>query len=652
MARDFLMVKAEGPPPDRMSSGAQTRPLEFDPAMRQRLLQTQVAGIYGHMAKATIISTLFALVLVVYITPVFGAAAAYAWFGLKAGVAAVRFVLSQAFKAEGFRSRVALANILMVGSLAVDGAVWGIAGLGVLVAPSETVYLLVACLASVAMLATFGLQVRQQATAAYVVPMLLPMALALFWRNDALGLFAGVGTLLVLAQTLVTGYASEKRLRREFLAHEQTAVALRERSEALLKLEDALDQVRRQSAVKGLFLGTMSHELRTPLHGILGLAELLQQQPLSPVAKHRLELIESSGRHLLELIGALLDVSRIDAGRLELHLAPLNLEGETRSLADLYEIRCQAKGLGFRASIQLPEVCWVRGDAARIRQVLHNLLGNAVKFTQRGLVSLNVYARADNSYVFEVIDTGSGIETADLAHVFEAFRQVDETASRPAEGTGLGLTIARELAQAMGGTISVSSAVGVGSRFTFTATLDAVAKDEIPLERRKPGRPQSQLPAGCHVLLVEDNEVNALIAGANLDQLGARTTRAHDGREAVAAAFADPRPDLILMDSRMPVMDGPAAAREIRAIERTSGLSRLPIVALTASPTPDDQQECLDAGMTGFLSKPFTLEQLNHEIGNALRLAAQDRMRAHPLFEFAQSLDDMEPDVFGHPTVH
>ena len=650
MARDFFMVKADGSP-DQTSSSAPTADVEFDAVLRRRLLQTQVDSIYGHMAKASIISTIFALMLVVYVTPVFGPTATYAWFALKAGFAAGRFVLSQAFKTRGFRSRLALANVLMIGSLAVDGAIWGIAGFGVLTAPVETVCVLVTSLASVAMLATFGLQVRQQATAAYVIPMLLPMTLALFWRQDTLGLFTGIGTLLVLVQTLVTGYASEKRLRREYLAHERTAVALRERSDALLKLEEALDQVRRQSAVKGLFLGTMSHELRTPLHGILGLADLLQQQPLSPIAQHRLELIKSSGQHLLELIGALLDVSRIDAGRLKLHPSPLNLEAETRSLADLYEIRCQAKGLGFRASIQLPEACWVNGDAARIRQVLHNLLGNAVKFTQRGLVSLNVYVRSD-TYVFEVIDTGSGIEAADLGHVFEAFHQIDETASRPAEGTGLGLTIARELAQAMGGTISVSSAIGVGSRFTFTATLDTVAKDEIPVERRKVARPKSQLPAGCHVLLVEDNEVNALIASANLDQLGARATRAHDGKEAVSAAFTTPRPDLILMDCRMPVMDGLAATREIRAIERTSGLLRLPIVALTASPTDDDQRECFDAGMTGFLSKPFTLEQLNHEIGKALRLASQDRMRAHPLYKFAESLDDMEPDPFGHPTMH
>ncbi len=628
-----------------------SQPLEFTPALRDRLLKTQVDSLYGHIASASVISTIFALVLVVYLTPVFGATAAHAWFICKAGFAAVRFSLAQVYKSERLKSRTGLANTLLVASLVIDGAIWGVAGLGVAGATDEIVYLLIACLASVAMLATFGLQVRQHATAGFVVPMLLPMTLALLWRGDALGLFAALGTMLILAQTLVTGYASERRMRREIVAHEQTAVALLERSDALAKLEHALDQVRRQSAIKALFLGTMSHELRTPLHGILGLTDLLRQQFVEPVAKHRLELIDSSGKHLLELIGALLDMSRIDAGRLELHPAPVDLEAEVRTLADLYEIRCQGKGLAFRTSIKLPESSWVLADAARVRQVLHNLLGNAVKFTQRGMVSLNVYATG-RTFALEITDTGPGIASKDLSHIFEAFQQVDDTASRPADGTGLGLTIARELARAMDGDISVSSAVGVGSRFTFTAVLDAVAPHEIPHRAEKVERPAPRLPSGCRVLLVEDNEVNALIATANLHQLGADVTRAYDGKEAVTAAFSDPRPDLILMDCRMPVMDGPAAAREIRAIERTSELDALPIVALTASPTDEEKQECHDSGMTGFLSKPFTVDQLVREIGSALRAAAEGRMREHPLYEFALSLDDMEPDLFGDVTMH
>jgi signal transduction histidine kinase/CheY-like chemotaxis protein len=631
----------------------------FDATLRRRLLQIQLAGIYGHVAKAAFISTTFALALVVYMTPVFGATQTHTWFALKAAVAAGRFGLAQAHKAERFRSRTSLANALMVLSLAVDGAIWGFAGVWGVHAPSEVVCLLVACLCSVAMLATFGLQVRQQATTAYVVPMLVPMAAALAWRGDALGIFGACGTLLVLAQALITGFASEKRLKREFLAHERTAHALQERSDALqlasrskADLELALDQVQRQGAVKALFLGTMSHELRTPLHGILGLTELVLQQVTEPIAKHRLELIESSGTHLLELIGALLDVSRIDAGRLELHAAPFDLAGEVRNLADLYEVRCQGKGIGFRSMIEIPERCWVHGDAARVRQVLHNLLGNAVKFTERGLVRFKVHERS-GMFIFEIADTGPGIAARDLPHIFEAFRQVDETAARPADGTGLGLTIARELAQAMGGDIDVSSAIDVGSRFAFTAKLELVPEADVPGESKKASRTVSQLRLGYRVLLVEDNEVNALIANAHLERLGVQATRARDGKEAVTAAFVDPRPDLVLMDCRMPVMDGPAATREIRAIERTSNLERVPIIALTATPSDDDRRDCFEAGMNGFLTKPFTLEQLLHAVGVCAASAAEKRMNEHPLYEFAKSLDDMEPDIFGSGvTVH
>ena len=620
--------------------------------VRRRVLESQVKSLYQHMASASLISTVFAALLAIYLAPTFGPEVTYTWLAFKAAIAGGRFLLAKAYRVRGSAWRLETAHGLVIGSLVLDGAIWGVAGLGVAHATNEIVCLLVACLSSVAMLATFGLQVRRRATAGYVVPLLLPMTATLASRGDAFGLFLALGMLLVLAQTLVTGYASEQRMLREFVAHEKTAEALQDRSQALSQLEEALEQVRRQSAIKALFLGTMSHELRTPLHGILGLTELLEQQTTEPIARHRLELIESSGRHLLELIGALLDVSRIDAGRLELHPVPFDLRTELRNIADLYEIRCQGKGLAFNAHCRMPETPWVRGDAARIRQVLHNLLGNAVKFTQRGSVSLDVRPKGAGLWSFAIIDTGPGIASADLEHIFEAFRQVDETKVRPADGTGLGLTIARELARAMEGDIVVSSAEGVGSRFTFTARLEAVPLEEIPPIDEKLTRRAPRLPRGCRVLLVEDNEVNALIASAHLAELGAEVVRAHDGKEAVEAAFQEPRPDVVLMDCRMPVMDGPHATEEIRAVERTSRLPHVPIIALTASPTDEEKQACQAAGMTGFLAKPYTMDQLLREIASALRIAAEERMRSHPLYEFACTIDDMEPDLFGDVTLH
>lgn len=627
------------------------------------LLRFQLTAIYGHMASASFISTVAALALVIFLTPTFGAAYTQTWFVMKAAVALGRFGLAHAYRANRLREHTRLANWLMLVSLALDGAIWGFAGVWGSRASGVVVALLVACLSCVAMLATFGLQVRRQATAAYVVPMLVPLAIALATRWDAVGAFTAVGTLLVLVQTLVTGFASEKRLSQEFLAREETAQALLERSAALSQasetskeLERALEQVRRQSAVKALFLGTMSHELRTPLHGILGVAELLQRNAVDPDVKHKLELILNSGGHLLGLIGALLDVSRIDSGHLELHSAPFDLSAELRDLADVYDVRCQAKGIAFEATVNLPSPCWVNGDPARLRQILHNLLGNAVKFTQRGLVRLTTSESA-GVFTFEIADTGAGIPQADMTKIFEAFRQVDETAARPADGTGLGLTIAREIAQAMAGDIAVSSVLGVGSKFIFTARLVHLSASEIPAassEAPRRVRTMHTIHSGVRVLLAEDNDVNAMIAEAHLEQSGVRPARAVNGQEALEQATVYPRPDLILMDCRMPIMDGASATRQIRRWEQAQGSTAVPIIALTASSTAEERHACKEAGMNGFLQKPFSSEQLQAEIANVLAGSIGPRMtKDHPLYQLSVALGDLESDcLFGSNTIH
>lgn len=630
----------------------------------------QLDSIYAHMASASVISTLFALALVIYLTPEFGTGPAHTWFALKAGVASLRFVMTQAYRANWLRSRQALANRLMLGSLAVDGAIWGLACVWGANERSDVVSLLVACLVSVAMLATLGLQVRLQAAAAFVVPMLVPVVVALAWRGDTLGLLQSGGCTLVLIQVLLTGYASEKRLMHERSLHERTELALEERSQALqvasaaktelqaaldqasktaAELELALDQVRRQSAVKSLFLGTINHELRTPLHGILGLAELAQREVTHPVTAHRLELIRNSGAHLLELIGALLDISRIESGHLELHQVPFDLAGEMRNLVDLYEVRCHGKGIAFAHVLDMGPSCWVSGDAARVRQVLHNLLGNAVKFTDRGQVSLKV-TRSDDVCTFEVTDTGRGISASALPKIFEAFHQVGGAASSPNDGTGLGLTIARELAQAMGGTIEASSVKDEGSRFVFTARMPGVDPSGVPVPSADCEVSKPQLPTGYRVLLVEDNPVNCLIAQAHLEEIGATVTVVGDGSEAVHAALASPRPHLVLMDCRMPLMDGPTATRQIRGHERSQGLDEVPIIAVTAMPSEDDRRECSEAGMNGFLSKPFTQEALWRAIGGVIRLEMKPADRA--LLEFAESLGDLEPDFLVAAALH
>ena len=612
------------------SSVGSPAPNTLDAASAEKLHLIQATGILKHTATASVISTTFALILTLYLLPVFGAAA-QVWFGLKVLSALPRFVLGQAFRFGWWKPRTAHLSWFLWTSLVLDGVVWGLPGVWGSGQHGEIVALLVACLASVAMLATFGLQVQFKATLAFVVPILIPPVIALVFRGDAFGLFAAAGTALVLVQTLVTSLASERRITREFVAHE--------------RLADALAQVKRQSSVKTLFLGTMSHELRTPLHGILGLTELIQREVSDTKISHQLQLIRSSGSHLLELIGALLDVSRIDSGKLTLYPAPFDLSADLRNLAELYSMRADAKGVSFEATLDIGESCWVQGDATRWRQILHNLLGNAIKFTKRGVVSLSA-KEGSGTYTFVVTDTGPGIDPKDLPHIFEAFRQADETASRPAEGAGLGLTIARELAIAMGGELSVESSLGIGTRFQFALQLRRLESSEIPSAGKSADGPP-RLRDRFQVLLVEDNDVNALIAQAHLDRLGVGTTRVVDGKKGVEAACGATRPHLILMDCRMPVMDGPTAAREIRRIERSANLARVPIIALTAAPSEEDRAECFEAGMDGFLMKPFTDAQLLQAIRSYIYDARDERMRDHPLYEFAAALEDTDPDIFG-----
>ncbi|MBV9889489.1 MAG: hypothetical protein JO090_01205, partial [Rhizobacter sp.] len=494
----------------------ETITVELDNRLLSQLRRLQASSVLAHTATASVISSVAAVVLAMYLAPDVGRLLAYSWLALKIAAALPRFAIAQGYRRQLWRPTDALLNTVLLISLGIDGAIWGLAGVWGSRQDQSTAAFLFAWLSSVSMLSTFGLQIHQRATAAFVLPIMVPLGISFLARGDALGVGASAGALLVIVQALVTGFASEKRVTREFLAHEKVKRALADRSAALAlasstteNLERALVDVERQSAVKTVFLATMSHELRTPLHAILGLTEIVQRHVSEPKLKKQLGLIESSGNHLLSLIGALLDVARIDAGKLTLSPAPLNLAQELRDIAEIYALRADAKGIAFEFSSELQDPCWVHGDAARLRQVLHNLLGNAIKFTRRGLVSLTV-KRSDEEFLFEVADTGSGISAEDLPHIFEAFRQVKETAAKPAEGTGLGLTIAREIAQAMGGDITVARALHVGSRFRFSAQLARVADADIPVSRRSSREPLPRLRSSFRVLLVEDNDVNAM----------------------------------------------------------------------------------------------------------------------------------------------
>jgi signal transduction histidine kinase/ActR/RegA family two-component response regulator len=579
---------------------------------KSRLRVRQIDQILSHSAIAAVLATLFAAVIAAFFAPTIGAGLVKAWFAAKAASAAPRLLVAIGYKQDRVREIVRKRPWVLHSTILLDSAIWGLLGLASVRAPAEAASALVACLAVVATVATLGLQVQLLATALFVTPIIGLTIAGLLLRFDSLGLFASVGLSLLIIQLWVSAFATQKRLVREFLSHERLSQALQLQSETAERLEKASEQLRREGAVKSMFLGTMSHELRTPLHGILGITAMMKRDRQDPLSLSRLGIVQAQGEHLLGLIGALLDVSRIETGRLELHPAPFDLAIEVRQLAELYRERTAATAVAFVLEAQLPAACWVSGDAARVRQVLHNLLGNAVKFTKQGWIRLSVTRGEHGETVCTVTDTGPGISAADQGRIFEAFAQTASVATQPDVGTGLGLAISRELAHAMGGEVTVESIVGVGSKFQFSARLPAVDAPACDDDSRSRAAnwASSHSFFGYRVLLAEDNDVNALIAEAVLRRLGAEVSRVSSGRDAVTAAMGPQRPHLVLMDLRMPDLDGLAATREIRVQEGVARISRVPVIALTANSSRDDVAACDAAGMNGFLSKPFTDEEL------------------------------------------
>jgi signal transduction histidine kinase/ActR/RegA family two-component response regulator len=572
--------------------------------------------VFAHMTAGTVIATVFALVLAAHLQDRVPANELLAWVALKLGIALPRIAQGQLYRLRG-RPGTAGWHRWTHALLLLDGAVWGLGGAWLAREASDLVAEVAASLSCVASVATFGLQVRLAATAAYVAPMIAPTAVALLARGDRFGAFAGVGLLLLLGLMLITARRGEKRLAEVFALRFLTDRISEERAQALAHAQ-------RQSAVKTQFLATMSHELRTPLHGILGLTRVLRAEHAEPALRHRLGLIERSGEHLLQLINDLLDMSRIEAGRVELHMSDVDLQAELDELVDIYFVRAEEKGLAFTAHIDLPRPCWVRTDPTRLRQVLHNLLGNALKFTDAGSVALRVHRAASGESVFTVQDTGHGIAPDDLPKVFNAFWQASGSQSKRAAGAGLGLNIAQEMARAMGGHIRASSELGRGSLFELVLPLGAVSAPIAALADDGAGIVERLMQSGGRVLLAEDNEVNALVVEAMLSRNGCQVLRAADGTEAVRLATDETgRPSIVLMDCQMPEVDGLEATRRIRATEIERGWPRVPVIALTANTATDDRVQCRRAGMDYFLGKPFTEQELMVALAVCLHQSVQ-----------------------------
>ncbi len=372
----------------------------------------------------------------------------------------------------------------------------------------------------------------------------------------------------------------------------------------------ALHSAQRSSTSKSRFVAVMSHEIRTPLNGILGMAQLLERSELDEGQREQLGVIHSSGRHLLNLVNDILDLARIESGKLVIEPAPMNLAEEVDEVCRLLSAPARDKGLQLNVRLAEGLPSHVLADASRIKQVLHNLVGNAIKFTEQGSVDVGVAVvqdmRSGPLLRFAVRDTGDGIEADQLERIFAPFEQVGGKLQQRRDGTGLGLTISRELAHAMGGELRASSRRGLGSMFELTLPLQACEAPAAPtIELR-----DSQLPAlQGRVLLVDDSPVNLLVAASMLAHCGVEVDQAENGRQALEL-MRQGAYDLVLMDCLMPELNGFEATAAWRAEEQRQGRARTPIVALTASTSQLDREQCEAAGMDGYLLKPFDMQQL------------------------------------------
>jgi signal transduction histidine kinase/CheY-like chemotaxis protein len=593
----------------------------MEPAVRENVRVEQMRMLFETALPGMLLATAFAVALSWQMRGTIDDRALTAWVVAKCVVVLPRVAHALAFAR---RRSDALAWLRWgVGLMTLDALVWGAAGV-VLMMPGDrsAMTVIAASLAGVSAVAAFALYAYWWASAIFSVSMLGPMIGYFVSRADAFGWYgaASIGVFMVLL------LAAARRSERHFVE----LLTLRFNNARLTEqLSASLARTEQESRAKDVFVANMSHELRTPLHGILGLSRALARN-VAPDQRETVALIRRSGEHLLAIINNILEFSRFKAHGIDLHPTEVDIVRVIEDAVALCMPTAKESGLTLSTEVwvEVPYVAFV--DPLRLRQIVLNLVGNAIKFTERGgSVHVQIGQSSGGGLRISVVDTGVGIGPEAMAQLFEPFRQGDASASRQRGGTGLGLHITREICRALGGDVTCRSKPGIGSSFDVVLPLQRETESSLALAR--PGSDSEFLVedfGGATVLLAEDNEVNALVALAALARLGLSVEHVASGREVVQRlCTAGLRPDIVLLDCQMPGMDGFEACRRVRAYEREQRLDRVPIVALTANVFQQDREKCREAGMDGFLGKPFTEAELRQVLALYARGAARDDLQ-------------------------
>ena len=583
----------------------------------QLVVARQLRLVYERLPVSVLLTVVISLIFIGLIVPFFDHRKLLEWVLLTHFVCGARYLLWRSYaRAHPTPAQSRLWSVLFVIGTVAAGTSWAFGPLTMMPAAGRVeMALLVVTLLSVSSVAVATLGAHFKAMLGFIGSA-LPLTIFAVVRNGGpveivLGAALGAAFIALVAVGRQSNVTTTQLLKTEL-----------ELSDAVAETAAARATAEASSRAKSQFLANMSHEVRTPLNGILGNSEILGAGELDSRQRRQVELLRASAAHLLRIVNDILDLSKIEAGRLELDSAPFDLRKVAEDVVELLAAHASGKGLELTCDMPTSLHASFRGDGLRLRQVLFNLLGNAIKFTDRGSVGIRVHelscTNVHSELRIEVHDTGIGIRPENQAMIFESFAQEDGSTTRRHGGTGLGLSISRQLVALMGGTLDLSSTPGAGSTFYFTLRL---ARDDSAGIAGDTANDREILAGSAaealSVLLVEDNPVNLEVALAMLESLAVTVTAARNGREALAElrkrAF-----DVVLMDCQMPLMDGYQATREFRAFEsRDPQRRRTRIIALTANALQGDEQKCHDAGMDAYLSKPFTLAQLTDTLSAA-----------------------------------